>query len=86
MNTAKTILLILIPTWLFLVSGLSYGQHAEIIIDAENGSVLHELNASHSWFPASLTKVMTLYMTFDALKSGQIRLSDTLTASIANLD
>ena len=81
MNTAKTILLILIPTWLFLVSGLSYGQHAEIIIDAENGSVLHELNASHSWFPASLTKVMTLYMTFDALKSGQIRLSDTLTAS-----
>ncbi len=81
MNTAKTILLILISTLLLLVSELSYGQHAEIIIDAENGSVLHEINASHSWFPASLTKVMTLYMTFDALKSGQIGLTDTLVTS-----
>ena len=81
MNTAKIILLILMPTWLLLVSELSYGQHAEIIIDAENGSVLHEINASHSWFPASLTKVMTLYMTFDALKSGQIELDDTLITS-----
>ena len=81
MNTAKTILLILISTLLLLVSELSYGQHAEIIIDAENGSVLHEINASHSWFPASLTKVMTLYMTFDALKSGQIGLADTLVTS-----
>ena len=81
MNTAKTILLILIPTLLLLVSELSYGQHAEIIIDAENGSVLHEINASQSWFPASLTKVMTLYMAFDALKSGQIGLDDTLVTS-----
>jgi len=81
MNTVKSILLILMPVWLLLVSESSYGRHAAIIIDADNGSVLHEVNATHSWYPASLTKLMTLYMTFDALKAGQIELYDTLRTS-----
>ena len=69
------------PVWLLLMPASSYGRHAAILIDADNGSVLHEENATHSWYPASLTKVMTLYMTFDALKAGQIHLYDTITAS-----
>ncbi len=81
MKTVKAILLILMPVWLLLLSESSYGRHAAIIIDADSGSVLHEENASHSWFPASLTKLMTLYMTFDALQAGQIHLYDTLRAS-----
>jgi len=81
MNTVKSILLILMPVWLLLVPASSYGRHAAIIIDADNGSVLHEENATHSWYPASLTKLMTLYMAFDALKAGQIHLYDTLRAS-----
>lgn len=39
------------------------------------------MEATQSWYPASLTKLMTLYMTFDALKTGEIHLHDTLTAS-----
>lgn len=81
MTTVKFLLLVLMPVWLFLVSDVSYGRHAAILIDAENGSVLHEVDAGHSWYPASLTKVMTLYMTFDALRAGRIQLEDTLTAS-----
>ncbi|MEY3759681.1 MAG: hypothetical protein RIR39_1172 [Pseudomonadota bacterium] len=81
MNTVKSILLILMSVWLLMVPASSYGQHAAIIIDADNGSVLHEENATHSWYPASLTKVMTLYMAFDALQAGQIHLYDTLRAS-----
>ena len=81
MNTAKKILLILIPMWLLLTAQTSYGQHAEIIIEAENGNVIHEVNASHAWFPASLTKLMTLYVTFEALKANQIHLHDTLKTS-----
>ncbi|MDD2658106.1 MAG: D-alanyl-D-alanine carboxypeptidase [Methylococcales bacterium] len=81
MNTLKSILLILMPIWLLSAPVSGYGQHAAILIDADNGSVLHEVNATHSWYPASLTKVMTLYMTFDALKSGQIHLYDTLRTS-----
>jgi D-alanyl-D-alanine carboxypeptidase len=81
MNTVKSILLILMPIWLVLVSDVSYGRHAAIIIDADDGSILHEVDATHSWYPASLTKVMTLYMTFEALNSGQIDLYDTLRTS-----
>ncbi|MGJ0430577.1 D-alanyl-D-alanine carboxypeptidase family protein [Methylobacter sp.] len=77
----KFIRLILLPFLLFFVSEISYGRHSAIVIDANNGSILHEVEANQRWFPASLTKVMTLYMTFDALKEGQISLHDTLTAS-----
>ncbi len=77
----KFIRLILLPFLLFFVSEISYGRHSAIVIDADNGSILHEVEANQRWFPASLTKVMTLYMTFDALKEGQISLYDTLTAS-----
>jgi D-alanyl-D-alanine carboxypeptidase len=81
MNTVKSILLILMPLWLVLVSDVSYGRHAAIMIDADDGSILHEVDSTHSWYPASLTKVMTLYMAFDALNAGQIHLYDTLRTS-----
>lgn len=77
----KFIRLILLPVLLFFVSEISYGRYAAIVIDADNGRILHEVEANHLWFPASLTKTMTLYMTFDALKKGQISLDDKLTAS-----
>jgi D-alanyl-D-alanine carboxypeptidase len=81
MNTVKSILLLLMPVCLLLATNTSYASHAAIMIDAATGSVLHEENATHTWYPASLTKVMTLYMTFDALKAGEINLNDILTAS-----
>ncbi len=81
MTKVKLTLLILNVVWLFTVSEASYARHAAIIIDADNGNVLHEIEATQSWYPASLTKLMTLYMTFEALKAGQIQLHETLTAS-----
>ncbi|MCX7100062.1 MAG: D-alanyl-D-alanine carboxypeptidase [Methylobacter sp.] len=81
MTKVKLTLLIFNVVWLFAISETSYGRHAAIIIDADNGNILHEVEATQSWYPASLTKLMTLYMTFDALKSGQIHLYDTLIAS-----
>lgn len=81
MTKVKLALLILNAVCLLAMSEVSYGRHAAIIIDADNGNVLHEVEATQSWYPASLTKLMTLYMAFDALKAGQIHLHDTLTAS-----
>lgn len=81
MTKVKLILVILMPFWLFFVSGASYGRYAAIMIDADNGNVLHEVESTHPWYPASLTKVMTLYMAFDALNSGQLHLYDTMTTS-----
>ena len=81
MTKIKLTLLILNFLWLLAISESSFARHAAIIIDANNGNVLHEIEATQSWYPASLTKLMTLYMTFEALKTGRIRLYDTLTAS-----
>ncbi len=81
MTKVKLTLLILNALCLFVASEASYGRHAAIIIDADNGNVLHEVEATQPWYPASLTKLMTLYMTFEALKAGQISLHETLTAS-----
>jgi D-alanyl-D-alanine carboxypeptidase len=45
-----------------------------ILIDVDTGRVLSEANADAITYPASLTKMMTLYLTFEALNAGQIRL------------
>lgn len=81
MNRLKLLLLVLNTVYLLVIPSISTASHAAIIIDANNGAVLHEINATHAWYPASLTKLMTLYMTFDALKSGQLQLSESMVAS-----
>jgi len=81
MTNAKKILLIIAATCALLASQISYGRHAALLIDADTGNVLYELEANQSWYPASLTKLMTLYMTFSALESGRLRLSDQLNVS-----
>ncbi len=52
-----------------------------VLMDASNGQVIAEKNMSQRMDPASLTKMMTLYLTFQALKSGQIHLSDKVLVS-----
>lgn len=51
-------------------------RYAAIVIDGETGKVLFARNADKSRYPASLTKIMTLYLTFEALESGKLT-SDT---------
>jgi D-alanyl-D-alanine carboxypeptidase (penicillin-binding protein 5/6) len=48
----------------------------------ENGSVLFEQNADCLIAPASITKILTLYLIFEALKQGDISLSDKVEVSI----
>lgn len=69
-----------------LASALAFGQQAgavtaSIVVDAESGRVLQADNADKVKYPASLTKVMTLYLTFEALQKGAIRLNDRFTVS-----
>ncbi|MGQ0658962.1 MAG: D-alanyl-D-alanine carboxypeptidase family protein [Chromatiales bacterium] len=56
-------------------------NEASIVIDADNGAVLSQEGATQRWYPASLTKVMTIYLTFTAIDAGTLKLDDTLTAS-----
>lgn len=56
-------------------------ENESIIIDAETGRVLSEMNADAITYPASLTKMMTLYLTFEALNSGRLGLDQYLPVS-----
>src|SRR5580693_2828696 len=47
-------------------------ENESIVIDVETGRVLSEMNADAITYPASLTKMMTLYLTFEALNSGRL--------------
>ncbi len=54
---------------------------ASIVLDGNNGSVLYASNADASRHPASLTKIMTLYLLFERLDAGKIRLDSRLKVS-----
>lgn len=47
-------------------------KYATIVVDASSGRTLHQVAASEYRYPASLTKMMTLYMLFEALDSGRV--------------
>lgn len=56
-------------------------KYASIVVDMDTAKVLHARDADAPRYPASLTKVMTLYLVFDGLDSGKLKLSDRLTVS-----
>ncbi|MEO1091591.1 MAG: D-alanyl-D-alanine carboxypeptidase family protein [Pseudomonadota bacterium] len=58
-------------------------RYASIVIDAQTGAVLHEEQADRWVYPASLTKMMTLYMAFEAIEDGRLRLDQELPVSRA---
>ena len=61
---------------------LSYNsKYASIVVDAQSGEVLYAARADSARYPASLTKIMTLYMVFDALARGDLKPTDTITVS-----
>ena len=52
-----------------------------ILMEASTGQIIYEKNPDEKLPPASVTKVMTLLLIFDALESGQIKLADEVTTS-----
>lgn len=70
---AAVVLLAASPAWA--------GKYASIVVDLDTAQVLHARDADETRYPASLTKVMTLYMVFDALDAGTLKLSDRIPVS-----
>jgi D-alanyl-D-alanine carboxypeptidase len=56
-------------------------SYASIVVDANSGAVLQATNADSPRHPASLTKIMTLYLLFERLEAGKIKLSTEMTVS-----
>jgi D-alanyl-D-alanine carboxypeptidase len=57
------------------------GADALLLIEADSGRVLHAENATYPWYPASITKIMTAYVTLRAVREGRLRLDTLLTVS-----
>jgi D-alanyl-D-alanine carboxypeptidase len=55
--------------------------YADIVIDDNSGQVLHDVNADEPRHPASLTKIMTLYLLFEQLDAGALKLGTLLPIS-----
>lgn len=68
-------------TMVIAVSHNVQASVSSILIDAETGEVLSSSAADTLRYPASLTKLMTLYITFDALEKGIIKMDDQLPVS-----
>ena len=68
---------------MIFVAALSAGAapYAAMVMDARTGEVLHARNADARLHPASLTKMMTLYVVFDAIERGEISLDTTVKIS-----
>lgn len=56
-------------------------RYAGLVIDAATGEVFYQENARRPLYPASLTKIMTLYMVFEALRDGRLTLDQPLPVS-----
>ena len=73
--------------WLVLAAALAVVAarvvHAEalLVVEADTGKVLQAENATYPWYPASVTKLMTAYVTLKAVKEGRISLDSLLTVS-----
>ena len=70
---------------LLLSGGAAHAQYrgelSTIVMDAGTGNVLQQSNTDLQRFPASLTKLMTLYLTFDALRQNRISLDQAVPVS-----
>lgn len=62
-------------------SSVDVSAPAAILMEASTGTIIYEKDADTKYHPASVTKIMTLLLIFDALEEGKIQLEDTVTTS-----
>ncbi len=54
---------------------------AYVLVDAQSGAVIEQENATRKWYPASLTKMMTAYVTYKAIHEGRVSLNSAVVQS-----
>src|SRR5579883_332397 len=64
-----------------LFAATAVRANPEIVVDASTGQVLYEHEATRPWYPASLTKLMTIYVALSAVRDHQISLDTPLVVS-----
>jgi D-alanyl-D-alanine carboxypeptidase len=71
----------LIVSAMMAAFGSPASAEALLLVDVATGKVLHAENATYPWYPASLTKLMTLYVALRAVKEHRISLNSLITVS-----
>jgi D-alanyl-D-alanine carboxypeptidase len=75
--------LVLLAGSMLLAATVQAGPYSALVVDTDSGRVLFEQNADQPRYPASLTKMMTLYIVFDMLEQGRLSLRQRLRVSLA---
>ncbi len=82
MPKVKQLFSILLLSVMLLVGGEAVAsRHAVFVYDAGNGRILHQENGTAQRYPASLTKMMTLYLLFEHLQNGRTSMQSPMNVS-----
>lgn len=77
-RTIIPIIAIIIALWAPRADAFETPAREAILIDLTTGAVLLEKNVDELMPPASMSKLMTIYMAFEELAAGRLKLDDTL--------
>lgn len=69
---------LLLVVLMMAIGAATAAPSASIVVDAGSGRVLSQENALQRWYPASLTKIMTAYVTFRAIQDGEVTLTSPI--------
>jgi D-alanyl-D-alanine carboxypeptidase len=78
---ASSLNLVFLATALAVMTPRAVHAEALLVVEADTGKVLQAENATMPWYPASVTKIMTAYVTLRAVKEGRLSLDTLLTVS-----
>lgn len=74
-------LLLVFTAYIPVNANVTVSSPSVILIESSTGEVIYELNSTERRSPASITKIMTLLLTFEAIDAGKISLTDQVTTS-----
>ena len=82
MSRAKSMLTVVFAALVLLAVPHKAISGPTLVFEVESGTVLHSDDAGKPWYPASLTKLMTSYVVFHAMKNGQLKLDSKISYSL----
>ncbi|HBT20472.1 MAG TPA: D-alanyl-D-alanine carboxypeptidase [Peptococcaceae bacterium] len=65
----------------YAAAGLDLKCKGAVLVEAQSGKVLYEKNSHLKWYPASMTKIMTLVLALEAVRDGRASLNEKVVAS-----
>src|ERR1700674_5751882 len=78
---ARTSIAVALAAAFAVLAARSASAEALLLVEVDTGKVLHAENATYPWYPASVTKLMTAYVTLRAVKEGRVTLDSLIRVS-----